>query len=239
MRFFPAIDILEGRAVRLTQGEYDQSKVYDEDPLRVAHEWCEQGAQALHVVDLDGARSGSPVNLEHLERIARGLAVPVQYGGGLRSSESIANAFAAGASRVIIGTAAVKDPEMLSLALATHGAERVLVSVDVRGGRPATEGWTQSSETATDELIGSLLEAGVELLVYTDVDRDGMLGGIDVDGLRMLIERSGARIIYSGGVGSLADLGALAGLDLEGVIAGKALYEHRFTVPEAIRILGS
>jgi phosphoribosylformimino-5-aminoimidazole carboxamide ribotide isomerase len=187
MKFFPAIDILDGRAVRLTQGEYDQSKVYDEDPLRVAHEWCEQGARALHVVDLDGARSGRPVNLEHLERIARGLAVPVQYGGGLRSGGAIADAFAAGAARVILGTAAITDPAMLEGALATHGDERIVVSVDVRGGRPATDGWTQSADAPVDTLIADLRARGVGLFVYTDVDRDGMLGGVDTAGLGELI----------------------------------------------------
>jgi phosphoribosylformimino-5-aminoimidazole carboxamide ribotide isomerase len=238
VKFFPAIDILEGRAVRLTQGEYERSKVYDEDPLRVAHEWCEQGARALHVVDLDGARSGRPVNLDHLERIARGLAVPVQYGGGLRTSGAIADAFAAGAGRVILGTAAINDPELLAAAITAHGDERIVVSVDVRAGKPATDGWTRTSDGGADELIAALRERGVTLFVYTDVDRDGMLSGVDTDSLADLVQRSGARLIYSGGVGSIDDLAALAALDLDGVIAGKALYERRFSIAEALRVLG-
>lgn len=237
MRLYPAVDILGGRAVRLTRGDFDTGKVYDEDPLQAARAFAEQGARQLHVVDLDGARSGSPANLEHLRRITSELALPVQYGGGLRTLEALDDALAAGASRVILGTAAFKDPAMLRAALEHHGHERVLVSLDVRGGSVATDGWTRTrtgerAAAAASQLVG----AGVREIVYTDVDRDGMLEGPDLDGLLELSGTPGARLLYSGGVGSLEDLERLASLRLEslqGVIVGKALYEGRFTIEQA------
>ena len=148
MRLYPAIDILGGNAVRLVRGDFDAGTVYDEDPLSAARAWTEAGATRLHVVDLDGARTGTPVNLEHLRRIA-GLGVPVQYGGGLRSLEAIQDALAAGAQRVILGTAAFTEPELLDAALDAHGPERVLVSVDVRDGNVVIEGWTEAAEVAS------------------------------------------------------------------------------------------
>jgi phosphoribosylformimino-5-aminoimidazole carboxamide ribotide isomerase len=241
VRLYPAIDILAGNAVRLVKGDFDAKKVYDEDPLSAARGWIAAGADYLHVVDLDGAKRGEPVNLEQLRRIAGELAqleepVPVQYGGGLRSAEAVADALAAGAARVILGTAAFTDPELLSRALADHGPERVLVSVDVRGGRVATAGWTETTEPSTDAVLERLHASGVRELVYTNVDRDGMLEGPDLEEVRRVAEAAGGSVIYSGGIGSLADLEGLAGLrryGLSGVIVGKALYEGRFTVAQA------
>lgn len=241
MRLFPAIDILGGNAVRLIKGDFDAKKVYDEDPLSAARGWVAAGAEYLHVVDLDGAKLGEPVNIEHLRRIARELAqlpepVPVQYGGGLRSTGAVEEALAAGAARVILGTAAFTDPELLSRALAAHGPERVLVSVDVRGGRVATAGWTETTEPSTVAVLERLHEIGVQELVYTNVDRDGMLEGPDLEEVRRVAEAVRGRVVYSGGIGSLGDLEGLAGLrqpSLAGVIVGKALYEGRFTVAQA------
>ena len=236
MRLYPAIDILDGSAVRLVKGDFEAKRTYASDPLSAAAAWAQEGAEALHVVDLDGARSGEPVNLEHLSRIAAELGLPVQYGGGLRSREAIERALAAGATRVILGTAALKDPQLLREALAAHGPERVLVSVDARGGRATSAGWTETDARSAAEVIGSLSAGGVQEIVYTDVDRDGMLEGPDLEGVRELAAPLSARMIYSGGIGRLEDLYGLAGLGLEsltGVIVGKALYEHRFTVAEA------
>lgn len=236
MRLYPAIDILDGSAVRLVKGDFDAKRTYADDPLSAATGWAQAGAQALHVVDLDGARLGEPVNLEHLSRIAGELGLPVQYGGGLRSRDAIDRALAAGATRVILGTAALKDPQLLREALAAHGPERVLVSVDARGGLATTAGWTQTGTRSTASAIESLIADGVQEIVYTDVDRDGMLEGPDLEGVRELAHGLGARLIYSGGIGRLEDLRGLAALDLQcltGVIVGKALYEHRFTVAEA------
>lgn len=236
MRLYPAVDILGGKAVRLTRGDYDSRKVYDEDPLQAARAFAEAGARQLHVVDLDGARSGQPANLEHLRRIAAETGLPVQFGGGLRTLESIEQALAAGAQRVILGTAAFADPELLRAALERHGAERVLVSIDVRAGAVATDGWAKTRAETTSTAAQALIAAGVRQLVYTDVDRDGMLAGADLEGIRELARTPGARLIYSGGIGELEDLRRLSRLGLEsldGVIVGKALYEGRFTLDAA------
>jgi phosphoribosylformimino-5-aminoimidazole carboxamide ribotide isomerase len=238
---YPAIDILDGSAVRLVKGDFDAKKVYDEDPLAAARGWTEAGASYLHVVDLDGAKTGAPVNLEHLKRIVGELDVPVQYGGGLRSDEAIAAAFDAGAARVILGTAAFIDPQLLEQAL-EQWPGKVLVSVDVRGGHVTTAGWTETTEITTEAVIDSLAARGARELVFTNVDRDGMLEGPDLEEVRNVAEAMKGSLIYSGGIGQLADLEGLAELgeaSLEGVIVGKALYERRFTVAEAQAALGS
>ncbi len=236
VNLYPAIDILGGNAVRLVQGDFDAKKVYDEDPLAAARGWTQAGARFLHVVDLDGAKTGAPVNLEQLRRIAGELDVPVQYGGGLRSIEAVAEALRAGAARVVLGTAAFADPDLLREALAAHGPERVLVSVDVRGGRVATAGWTETTGLTTDAVLERLQASGVRAFVYTNVERDGMLEGPDVDDVRAVAASVRGSVVYSGGIGALADLERLAALrapSLAGVIVGKALYEGRFTVAEA------
>jgi phosphoribosylformimino-5-aminoimidazole carboxamide ribotide isomerase len=240
---YPAIDILDGSAVRLVKGDFEAKKVYDEDPLAAARGWTDAGAKYLHVVDLDGAKTGAPVNLEHLRRIAGELGVPVQYGGGLRSARAVGDALAAGATRVILGTAAFTQAGLLEQVLGEHGKDRVLVSVDVRGGHVTTAGWTETTEIATEAVIESLAERGASNLVFTNVDRDGMLEGPDLEEVRRVLRAAhGGSVIYSGGIGQLADLEGLVALgeqSLEGVIVGKALYERRFTVPEAIAVLGS
>jgi phosphoribosylformimino-5-aminoimidazole carboxamide ribotide isomerase len=241
VRLYPAIDILGENAVRLVKGDFEAKKVYDEDPLAAARGWTRAGARRLHVVDLDGAKRGEPVNLEHLRRIAGELGVPVQYGGGLRSAEAIAAALGAGAERVILGTAAFTDERLVREALAAHGPERVLASIDVRSGRVATHGWLQSTDMRASDAFAALRERGLRNFVFTDIDRDGMLDGASLG--EVLAAASAAMegsMIYSGGIGSLADLRALAALRSEheldalaGVIVGKALYERRFTVAEA------
>jgi phosphoribosylformimino-5-aminoimidazole carboxamide ribotide isomerase len=241
MNLYPAIDILEGNAVRLVKGDFDARKVYDEDPLAAARGWTEEGARYLHVVDLDGAKSGAPVNLDHLRRIAGELGVPVQYGGGLRSAAAVSDALDAGATRVILGTAAFTQPGLLEQVLREHGPERVLVSVDVRDGHVTTAGWTETTEITTAAVIDSLARRGARQLVFTNVDRDGMLQGPDLEEVRRVAQAAhDGSVIYSGGIGQLADLQGLAGLGesgLEGVIVGKALYERRFTVAQAREIL--
>jgi phosphoribosylformimino-5-aminoimidazole carboxamide ribotide isomerase len=240
MILYPAIDILAGKAVRLTKGDFEAKKIYDEDPLQAAEAWVADGADHLHVVDLDGAREGQPRNLHHLSRIAEGCCVPIQYGGGLRSLPAVQDALQAGASRVILGTAAFTKQGFLADAL-QRWPGKVLVSVDARGGRLTTAGWTQTSAASVAEVIGEMIDEGAIDLVYTDVDRDGMLQGPDLGALRALAEQaSGTRLIYSGGIGALRDLHALAALPagtLAGVIVGKALYERRFTVAEALEAL--
>lgn len=241
MKLYPAIDILGGNAVRLVKGDFDAKKVYDEDPLSAARGWVQAGASYLHVVDLDGAKRGEPVNLDHLRKIVNELGIAVQYGGGLRSGQAVDDAFAAGAARVILGTAAFTDPELLKHALTTHGPECVLVGVDVRGGRVTTHGWTETTGPSVAAVLEGLQGMGVRQIVYTDVDRDGMLEGPDIEEVRRVAQSTGASMIYSGGIGQLADLDSLAGLGeprLVGVIVGKALYEERFTVAQALAALG-
>jgi phosphoribosylformimino-5-aminoimidazole carboxamide ribotide isomerase len=239
MILLPAIDILDGKAVRLMRGEFDQRTVYDADPADAARRWVEQGAHSLHVVDLDGARSGAPVNLEHVRRIAGQAEVPVQVGGGLRTIEAVRDAIAAGATRVVIGTAAYRDIDFLDTALAEFG-DRVVVSIDARDGHLAGAGWTQQTDIPIAAVIEQLGARGVRRFVYSSIDRDGMMAGPDLDGARRVAEAVRGNYVYSGGVSSLDDLRALVALrqvNLSGVIVGKALYEGRFTVGQAQAVL--
>jgi phosphoribosylformimino-5-aminoimidazole carboxamide ribotide isomerase len=238
---YPAIDILEGKAVRLVQGRFETPTVYKEHPLQAAHEWAGAGARWLHVVDLDGARRGAPVNLHHVKAIAQSVPVPVQCGGGLRSAEAIDAAFEAGARRIVIGTAAY-DEDFLAPVLDARG-EGVAVAVDVRDGKVSAKGWTESTGLEAPAVVARLVEQGVRTIVYTDVDRDGLLAGPDLDVFAEIAHAAGAsRVIYSGGIGSLEHLETLAALglpNLDGVIVGKALYERRFTVFEAQEALAA
>ena len=234
MILLPAIDIRDGRAVRLEKGDFARETVYVDDPLDAARAWVEAGARQLHVVDLDGAREGEPANLDHLRRIASELTVPVQYGGGLRSLVAVREALAAGAARVVVGTAAYSDLDFLDSIVATWGV-RICVAIDVRGGNVSVAGWTQTTQMPARDVIERLQSRGVKQFVYTNVDRDGMLEGPDLDDVRAVGEAIRGRFIYSGGIASLDDLRALRELrlvNLAGVISGKALYEKRFTVAE-------
>jgi phosphoribosylformimino-5-aminoimidazole carboxamide ribotide isomerase len=231
---YPAIDISEGKAVRLVQGDFNEKTVYDDSPLEAARAWVKEGARFLHVVDLDGARQGSPQNLHHLEQIAHELHVPVQYGGGLRALPAVRDALRAGAERVILGTAAFTDIDFLDDVLGAY-RDRVIVSVDTRGGNISTSGWQQTTQMPAEAVIERLQNRGVRSFVYTNVDKDGMLEGPDLDEVRRIAGVVRGRFLYSGGIGKLEDLEALAGLrqvNLGGVIVGKALYEHRFTIAE-------
>jgi phosphoribosylformimino-5-aminoimidazole carboxamide ribotide isomerase len=236
MILVPAVDIRDGRAVRLQQGDFDRETVYADDPLEAARSFVEAGATHLHVVDLDGAREGKPVNLHHLERISKELEVEVQYGGGLRDLAAVGAALTAGAGRVVIGTAAYSDPVFLEEAIASWPGQ-VLVAIDVRGDNVSVSGWTRETGVSAEEVIVWLERHGVDRFVYTNVDRDGMLEGPDTDEVRRISESVGeGRFLYSGGIGTVEHLEALRALDLPnlgGVISGKALYEGRFGVEEA------
>ena len=241
MILFPAIDIRDGKAVRLIQGDYEQETKYDDDPVVAARRWVDGGATWLHIVDLDGARAGEPVNLDHVRRIVAAVKVPVQLGGGLRDSKKVEEALSSGAERVVLGTAAVRDPEMAEAIAAAHG-DRVVASVDARSGKVAAEGWTEKSELATTDVIAELTRRGLSRFVYTPVEVDGLMEGPDLDSLGEVARATDGQVIYSGGIGSLDDLRAVAGLGLEnveGVIVGRALYEQRFTVAEARAALGA
>jgi phosphoribosylformimino-5-aminoimidazole carboxamide ribotide isomerase len=231
---YPAIDIAEGRAVRLIQGDFDAETVYADSPLEAARAWVDAGARYLHVVDLDGARTGTPQNLHHLEAIAGELGVPVQVGGGLRSVEAVRDAIAAGAARVILGTAAFTDVDFLDEVVGEFG-ERTVVSIDTRGGFVSTSGWTETTDMPAAVVIDRMQDRGVRTFVFTNVDKDGLLGGPDLDEVRAIARVVRGRFMYSGGIGRTEDLAALARLrqvNLAGVIAGKALYERKFTIAE-------
>ena len=241
MNLYPAIDILDGCAVRLVKGDFEARTVYDEDPLAAARGWVDAGAEYLHVVDLDGAKTGKPVNLQQLKRIAAGAGVPVQYGGGLRTPEAVAAALDVGATRVILGTAAMFDPTVLRDCLAAHGPERILVGVDVRRGEVVTHGWLIGTDVKASTAFDALREKGVRNFVFTNVDHDGMLDGANREEVTWVAKAVGeGSVIISGGIGSSEDLQAIADLRrklrldaIDGVIVGKALYERRFTVAQA------
>jgi phosphoribosylformimino-5-aminoimidazole carboxamide ribotide isomerase len=235
---YPAIDIRDGRAVRLTQGDYERETVFDDDPLEAARRWVEAGARALHVVDLDGAVRGESVNVHHLERIAKSVRIPVQFGGGIRDSVAAETAIAVGAARVVLGTAALTNPDLVGALVDAHG-DRVMVAIDSRAGRVAHSGWTDAAESRPTELVAAMGRRGVVGFVYTEIEVDGTLEGPRLDGLRDVAgaaDEAGAEVTYSGGIGSLDHLRELAraGLPaLAGVIVGRALYERRFSVAEA------
>jgi phosphoribosylformimino-5-aminoimidazole carboxamide ribotide isomerase len=231
---YPAIDVRGGRAVRLTHGDFDAETVYHDDPLEAARSWVDAGARFLHVVDLDGAKEGTPASIDHLRRIVAGTGVPVQYGGGLRTVDAVREALRAGAERVIVGTAALRDVDFLDEILEAYGP-RVVVSVDVRGGKIATAGWTQVTDMPAVDAIERLHDRGVASFVYTDADRDGALGGPSLENVAAIAGAVRGHFLYAGGVGSLEHLRALRSLrqvNLAGVIVGKALYERRFTIAE-------
>jgi phosphoribosylformimino-5-aminoimidazole carboxamide ribotide isomerase len=240
MILLPAIDILDGKAVRLARGEFEQRTVYDADPVQAARRWVDAGARALHVVDLDGARSGEPSNLEVVKRIMASVAVPVQVGGGLRTSEAVRAVLQAGAARVVLGTAALRDLDFLDQTLATD-RDRVVVSVDARGGLLAASGWTEQTQIPVESVIDSLGRRGVNKFVYSSIDRDGMMAGPDLDEVGRIAAVVRGTFVYSGGISTVDDLRALAQLrqvNLTGVIVGKALYERRFDVAAGQAALG-
>jgi len=234
MILYPAIDIMDGQAVRLVEGVFEDATTYHADPLDAAKSWVVAGARFLHVVDLDGARSGAPKSLDHLRRIVAATGVPIQYGGGLRTVEAVRDALRAGAERAIVGTAAFKDIDFLDDIVATYGA-RIVVAVDTKDGMIATEGWTQTTQLPVVDAIQRLTDRGVRSFVFTDVSRDGKLTGPDLEAVKRVAAAVRGRFIYSGGIGSLDHLRALAELrqvNMAGVIAGKSLYEKKFTVAE-------
>ena len=235
MILYPAIDIRDGKAVRLTQGDYDRETTYEDDPVVAARRWAGEGAEWLHIVDLDGARAGEPVNLDHVRRIAAAVGLRIQFGGGLRDSLKVEAAISAGVERVVLGTAAARDPDMAEAIAAAHG-DRVVAAVDARAGQVAAEGWTEPTGIGPGELAKLLEKRGIKRFIYTPVELDGTMEGPDLDALREVARAITGELIYSGGVGSLHDLREVAALDvanLGGVIVGRALYEQRFGLAEA------
>jgi phosphoribosylformimino-5-aminoimidazole carboxamide ribotide isomerase len=238
MIIFPAIDIRGGKCVRLEEGRFDRETVFAENPLEAARRWVEAGSEWLHIVDLDGARAGRPVNLEAVEKIAGTFDVKIQLGGGVRTLESVAEILSAGVQRVILGSVAVRSPELVSQVCAKYG-ERIVIGIDARNGEVAVDGWEKSGLLQADELALRMKAAGATRIIYTDISRDGMLTGVNVAATLQLARKSGLKVIASGGVRGMEDLVELkpvADQGIEGVIIGKALYTGAITLKDALRV---
>ena len=239
MEVIPAIDLRGGRCVRLHQGDFERETVFSDDPVAMALHWQEQGGQRLHVVDLDGAATGEPAHLQIISSIVAALNIPVQVGGGIRSANTARAWLEAGADRVVIGTAAVRDPDMVEAVCREHGSGTVVVSVDARDGMVALQGWTESSEISVLELAHRVETLGVERLLYTDISRDGMLSGPDLETNNRLVRETGMAVLASGGVSSVDDIRQLVPTGVEGVIVGRALYTGAVSLPEAVSATGN
>lgn len=233
---FPAIDIRGGKCVRLTEGDFSRETVFADDPAEMARRWADEGAQYLHVVDLDGALGGAPANLDTVARILAAVDIPVQLGGGLRDRRGVEAALASGVARVILGSAAVKDPALVAALCADFG-ERIVVGIDARNGMVSVEGWSASGGVEAAALAQQMAEAGVRRIIYTDISRDGTLGGVNAAATAHLAKESGLKVIASGGVAGLADIRAVQAVEadgVEGVIVGKAIYTGALSLPAAL-----
>jgi phosphoribosylformimino-5-aminoimidazole carboxamide ribotide isomerase len=240
MIILPAIDIKDGTCVRLYQGDFDRLTTYDADPVQVAQRWQEAGASWLHVVDLDGALNGYPANLEAIRRIRSAVSLHIECGGGMRTLDSMQRMHDMGIDRIILGTIALTDPDLLQAAL-QRWPERIVVGLDARDGRVAIAGWRETSQIQATALAGELAASGVARFVYTDIARDGALRGPNLPGLQAMQAAisgvsSGSALIASGGIASIADLQAIARLGIEGAIAGKALYTGTIDLAQAIQL---
>lgn len=232
---FPAVDISQGRCVRLLQGRFGTETVYSDDPVKVALGFCAAGARWLHIVDLDGAKTGVRENRELVLEVVRRAACPVQAGGGMRTLDDVEEVIAAGANRAVLGTVALEDPEAAAKACKRYG-ERIAVSLDARGGELASHGWTVGTGVPVLDAVKAFEDAGVSLFIYTDVTRDGTMTGPDVNGLRRITEATTKPVVASGGISSLEDVRTVARMRPDGVagaVVGRALYEGKFGVGEA------
>lgn len=234
MELIPAIDLIDGKCVRLYQGDYSKETVYADDPVEVALRWERLGASRIHIVDLDGARSGNPDNLAVVERIVKAVGVPVQMGGGVRSLESARRILSAGVGRVMIGTAAVRDPDMARAAVSEFGSDAVVVAVDSRDGFVAVSGWTADSDVKATELLERMMETGVGTFLCTDISKDGTLEGPDYGLMGELVSVAGERVIAAGGIAAVEHLRRLADVGVGGAVVGKALYTGDVDLEEAL-----
>ena len=236
MQLYPAIDMKNGQCVRLRQGAFKDITIYSDAPEKVPAHWQEKGASFLHLVDLDGALAGYSVNEEVIRRIADTVSIPIEIGGGIRSKEAVERMLDLGVRRVIIGTKAAEHPEFLRDMVRTFGEEAIVAGVDAKDGMVAVEGWEKVSSLTASDLCLTMKEYGVRHIVYTDISRDGMLSGPNVEATRKLTEETGLDIIASGGVSCMEDLKCLHEAGIRGAIIGKALYENRIDLAEAVRL---
>ena len=234
MEIIPAIDLRGGNCVRLYQGDYAQETVFSDDPLAVAERWQAEGGQRLHIVDLDGAHSGNPANLAAITAITRRLTIPVQVGGGVRSADTAAGLFDAGAARVVVGTAAVSNPELVEELCRRFGSERVVVALDARDGLVAIRGWTETSAITATDLAHRMADLGVVRLLYTDISRDGTLEEPNYAATAALVQDSGLAVLSAGGVGAAEHVANLVPTGAEAAIIGRALYTGDITIAEAL-----
>ncbi len=237
MLVIPAIDIREGRCVRLLQGRLEDETVYSDSPVAMAHSWQDQGAKYLHLVDLDGAFAGKPKNLDAVKEIINVINIPAQLGGGIRDLKTIERFLDIGIDRVILGTVAINNPGLVGEACEEFGPERIVVGIDSKDGNVAVEGWAATVEKKVEQLAAEMVDQGVERIVYTNTSLDGTLSGVDVEATAQLAKSSGLKVIASGGVSSVADIIRLkeTGItQIEGVILGKALYSEAITLEEAL-----
>ena len=238
MEVIPAIDLREGRVVRLYQGDFQRETVFSEDPVSVAVDWQAAGAPRIHIVDLDGARSGALVNLGVVGRIAAQVTVPLQMGGGIRTLDTALKVVRTGVERIVLGTAAVRDPKLVSQVCETLGREAVVVGVDARDGRVAVQGWSESASITAKELMQEMVALGVGRFVYTDIARDGTLQGPNLQAIEALVKELAVPIVAAGGIASMEDLERVAQIGVEGVIVGSALYRGVVDLRQAVERFG-
>lgn len=235
MKIFPAIDLIGAQAVRLVKGDYNQKTVYNSDPIEVAKSFYSKGAEYLHLVDLDGAKSGNTDNFEVIRQIVMRSGLKVEVGGGIRNMQTVEKYLSAGVFRVIIGTAAITDPDFLDEALEKYG-EKIAVGVDIKDGFVATHGWTEVSDVSCEEFVQKMQQKGVKTIICTDISKDGMMSGTNIELYRSLSERFSIDITASGGVSTLKDVETLNDMNMYGAILGKALYTGAIDLEKAIEI---
>lgn len=235
MHIYPAIDISGGRCVRLIQGIRQQETIYGEDPVEIAQKWMNEGAKRLHVVDLDAAFDDNSYNADIIRKIASTVSIPIQMGGGLRSLDRVHRIFDMGIKRAILGTAAIEKPDFVEEAVSLYG-DRIAIGIDAKDGKVAIKGWTEKSEFDAIALALKMKEIGVRTVVYTDISRDGMLTGANIEATARLIESTGLDVIASGGISSLDDIVKLKDISASGVIIGKALYNGNLRLNDALRL---
>ncbi|MCT4508286.1 MAG: 1-(5-phosphoribosyl)-5-[(5-phosphoribosylamino)methylideneamino]imidazole-4-carboxamide isomerase [Tepidibacter sp.] len=234
MIIFPAIDIKDNKCVRLFQGDFNKINIYSNDPFDMAVKWKSEGASFLHLVDLDGARNEEVINKKSIEKISKNIGIPVQIGGGVRSEEKVKNLIDIGVERVIVGTIAVENKELLKKLVSKY-KEKIVVSIDAKNGKVALRGWEVVSDVDSIDLCKELEEIGVKTIVYTDISKDGMLEGPNFEIYKLLSERTSLNIIASGGISSIDDIKKLKNMNIYGVITGKALYDNKMEFKEALK----
>lgn len=235
MQIYPAVDIKNGKCVRLKQGNFDAVTVYEQNPVIAAKKWIEKGATYLHIVDLDGAKEEISENEQIIAEIAKLSDVPVQTGGGVRSLKDIERKLQKGVSRVILGTVAVRQPELVKQAVEKFGSDKIVVGIDAKEGYVAIAGWEEISNVSALDLCLKMKEYGVKTIIYTDIAKDGMMSGINLEATKELIEKTGMYIIASGGISNMADLENVQKINAHGVIIGKALYQQTLDLKQVIK----